>query len=108
MKAAFIFALNITLISNVAHADKFYMACQTPAHHDYTVEADDVARTFIAKSIDGGKIGAYRVTAIENTPSRLFIVGFTNDGGPPFKAKFRPKRQIEFGNGKDAQVGSCR
>jgi hypothetical protein len=104
--AAIVFSLMFA--SNMAYADKFYMACQTPTHHDYTVEADDVARTFVAKSIDGSKIGVYKVTAIENTPSNLFIVGFTNGGGPPFKAEFRPKRQIVFGDGKDAQIDTCR
>ena len=92
----------MAVLAKPAHAHKFHMTCQSETHHVYTVDADDVALTFVVRSIDGSKVGVYKITAIENDPSNLVISGLTNDGGPPFKAQFRPKPQMVYELGKMA------
>lgn len=65
------------------------MICEN-FRQEYTIRFDRHMNSFKADSTD------YKILAVEDTSERLVVVGLTVNGGPTFRAHFRPYKKIEF------------
>lgn len=95
-------AILLTGASWEASASQLTMICENP-RREYQVTYDATLETLHADDTQ------YRILAKEETPDRFVIVGLTVNGGPTFRAHFRPYKKMEFfADNQLSQTDGCR
>ncbi|MCX8254600.1 hypothetical protein RHAL1_03731 [Beijerinckiaceae bacterium RH AL1] len=88
-----------------AEAEVLTMRCTNPRPYLATYNED--ARTFVESAPEA--TASYTILSVENTKRTLTVTGLTVNGGPTFKATFRPQKKIElFADNKLFQTDRCR
>jgi len=83
-------------------ASQAKMVCENP-RQEYAISFDEMTEIFFSGETQ------YHVLAVEKTKQRFVVVGLTGDGGPTFKAHFRPYKKMEFFvNNQLFQTDGCR
>jgi hypothetical protein len=83
-------------------ASTHQMICEN-SRREYVVKLDDSFNHFHADDT------AYKVLAVERTDEKFIVVGLTVNGGPTFRAHFRPYKKMEFfADNQLFQTDGCR